>query len=62
MMSISENIWKNLLQRAYNYVDSGYDEWGLWKTQMESFLHTSNNELMEFFSIMVSRERRHDFD
>lgn len=45
MMSISENIWKNLLQRAYNYVDSGYDEWGLWKTQMESFLHASNNEL-----------------
>lgn len=45
MMSISENIWKNLLQRAYNYVDSGYNEWGLWKTQMESFLHASNNEL-----------------
>ena len=43
---LSDNIWKNLLQRAYDYANSGYNEWELWRTQMESFLHASNNDLM----------------
>ena len=42
---LSENIWNNLLQRAYDYTNSGYNEWELWKKEMEKFLNASNNEL-----------------
>jgi len=45
-MNITENIRKNLLKRAFSYVESGYNEWDLWKKQMETFLNASNNELM----------------
>lgn len=43
---LSDNIWKNLLQRAFDYANSGYNEWELWRTQMELFLRASNNDLM----------------
>lgn len=44
-MNISDNIKKNLLKRAFSYVESGYNEWKLWKNEMDAFLKASNNEL-----------------
>lgn len=47
MTNLSEKFLSNLIQRGYNYVDSGYCVWADWKQEMSSFLHASNNDLFD---------------
>lgn len=47
MTNLSEKFLSNLIQRGYNYVDSGFCVWADWKQEMSSFLHASNNDLLD---------------
>ena len=47
MTNLSEKFLSNLMQRGYNYVDSGFCVWSDWKQEMSSFLHASNNDLLD---------------
>ena len=47
MTNLSEKFLSNLIQRGYNYVDSGFCVWADWKQEMSSFRHASNNDLLD---------------
>lgn len=47
MTNLSEKFLSNLIQRGYNYVDSGFCVWADWKQEMSSFLHASNNDQLD---------------
>ena len=47
MMNLSEKFMSNLIQRGYNYVESGNYDWLEWNREMSSFLHASNNDLLD---------------
>ena len=45
-MDITGNIQRNLIRRAYSYLESGYFVYEAWKEQMVAFLKALNNELL----------------
>ena len=44
-MNLSEQLYKNLQQRAYSYVDGGLYEKDEWKEKMTSYLEAYNDLL-----------------